>query len=305
MSISVRVFVFIFLLSTMAFSQRLSREQKLQKIDELNNRIKDLETDVLLPDVKDLEQARKGGVEVFRLMPRELYDHKLTVQGGGAFYSFTTKSHDYQKISQIGLEQNFLKVGFSGADYGFIVDLGNILLADVNVESSEINFLYNYKPPTIEPEVRVEQRKSYNYETENVTYRSRVPVNLGHTYALRAISFGQADTLVAFKIYRKDTDGSLIIFWKLLENFDKPILIRNQQAVLTDNARFISTSFSGSLAARIEEGLRKRGFNDVKVREEGRMIVLRGTVPKGKLAEVVQYAQEINKGPVKNEITEK
>lgn len=216
----------VLLLSAAAFSQEPSREQKLQKIDDLNSQIKSLEADVLLPDAKDFKQAEKQGFEVFRLMPRERYDRKLTVQGGGAYYSFTTRSHDYQKIAQIGLEQNYLMVGFAGADYGFIADLGSLPLANVSTETIEINFLVNYKPPTKEPEIRVEQRKAFNYETENATYSSRVPVSLEKTYALRAITFDRADVLVAFKIHRKDTDGSLIIFWKLLGNFDKPVLIR-------------------------------------------------------------------------------
>ena len=207
----IKILGFILLCSTVVFNQELTREQQLQKIDELNNQIKILETEILLPDDKDLKQSEKEGFEVFRLMPRERYDHKFTVQGGGAFYSFTTKSHDYQKIAQICLEQNNLSVGFAGADYGFIADLGNIPLTSVTKETGEINFLVNYKPPTKEIEVRSEQSKTDNYETETATYRSHVVVSIGHSYVLRAISFGDADILVAFKIHRKDTDGSLII----------------------------------------------------------------------------------------------
>jgi hypothetical protein len=228
MRFSLKILVFtLFFVSIAGAQEDLTREQKLQKIDELNSQIKILETEVLLPDAKDLKQAEKEGFESFRLMPRERYDHKLTVQGGGAYYSFTTKSHDYQKIAQIGFEQNYLSVGFAGADYGFIADLGNIPLASITEETGEINFLVSYKPPIKETEIRSEQRKAFNYETETATYRSRVFVSVGHTYALRAISFGNADLLVAFKIFRKDADGSLIIFWKLLKNFEKPLLARN------------------------------------------------------------------------------
>ncbi|MEO8073256.1 MAG: hypothetical protein ABI891_12905 [Acidobacteriota bacterium] len=225
----VNITLFILICSSIVFSQELSREQKLQKLDELNGQIKVLETDILLPDDKDIRQAEKEGFEVFRLMPRERYDHKLNVQGGGAFYSFTTKSHDYQKISQISLEQNFLSTGFAGADYGLIADLGSVPLSSVTQTSGEVSFLYNYRPPTKETEVRIEQRKAYNYETETATYRSRVLYSIGHSYALRTIDFERADILVAFKVHRKDVDGSLIIFWKLLENYEKPTLERNNQ----------------------------------------------------------------------------
>ena len=163
MRLSFRILVLVLFLGIFSNAQELTREQKLQKIDELNNQIKTLEKDVLLPDAKDLKRAQKEGFNVVRILPRERYDHKTTVQGGSTYYSFTTGSHDYQKIAQIGLEQNYLKVGFAGADYGFIGDLGETPLSNVTKEMVEVNFLVNYKPPTDEIDVRSEQRKSYNY----------------------------------------------------------------------------------------------------------------------------------------------
>ena len=124
------------------------------------------------------------------------------------------------------MEQDNLKVGFAGADYGFIADLSETPLGNVTKETGEVNFLINYKPPAIEPEVRIEQRRARNYEAGGFLYKSSLPAIAGHTYVLRAISFNDADVLVAFKIHRKDADGSLIIFWKLIENFEKPLLAK-------------------------------------------------------------------------------
>jgi len=227
MRFTFKIIIALFLFTPLIFAQNSRREQNLQKIDELNSQIKDLETEVLLPDAKDLKTAGRENLDVFRLMPREKFDRKFTVQGGGSYFSFTTGSHDYQKIAQIGLEQNSLKVGFGGANYGFINDLGDVALADVMKETPQINFLLNYKPPTDEPEIRREQRKAWNYEANGTVYKSSLPAVVGHSYVLRAISFDAADVLVAFKVYRKDTDGSLIIFWKSIENFEKPLIARN------------------------------------------------------------------------------
>lgn len=227
MRFTFKIIIALFLFTPLIFAQNSRREQNLQKIDELNSQIKDLETEVLLPDEKDLKTAQKESLNVFRLMPREKFDRKFTVQGGGSYFSFTTGSHDYQKIAQIGLEQNSLKVGFAGANYGFINDLGDVALADVTKETPQVNFLLNYKPPTDEPEIRREQRKSWNYEASGAVYKSSLPAVVGHSYVLRAISFDAADVLVAFKVYRKDSDGSLIIFWKSIENFEKPLIARN------------------------------------------------------------------------------
>ncbi len=227
MSFSIKIIGLILLCSSIIFGQELNREQKLQKINELNSQIKMLETDVLSPDAKDLKQAEKEGFEVFRLMPREKYDRKLIINGGGAYYSFTRKTSEYGRGSDISLEQNNLGVGFAGADYGFIYDLGAISLTDVSENTAEANFLLNYKPPTKEDEVRNEAQKAYNYEADGLIYKSRVPSVVGHIYLLRSINFNDWDILVAFKVYGKDTDGSLIFFWKMLKQFEKPMFERN------------------------------------------------------------------------------
>lgn len=227
MRFSLKIFLFCLFFVSVVNAQDLTREQKLQRIGDLKGQVKVLETELFLPDAKDLKQAEKEGFEVFRLMPRERFDGKLIVQGGGAYYSFTTKSHDYQKIPQIELSGDELSVGFAGADYGFMADLNQISLSDVTKETIGVNFLVNYKPPTNETEIRVEQSKAHNYEADGFFYHRSVPAKIGNSYILRAISFSDADVLVAFKVFRKDTDESLIIFWKLIENFEKPQIARN------------------------------------------------------------------------------
>lgn len=56
---------------------------------------------------------------------------------------------------------------------------------------------------------------------------------------------------------------------------------------------------------KIEDALKAKGYTDVKVDGTTKPITIRGTVAKGKLAEVVQVAQEAAGTPVKNEVTEK
>lgn len=220
--------VFLCLFSSVAFTQEISREQKFRQIKDLSAQIDRVVEDLLSPSPTDIKQAESDGVKVFRLMPREVYGRQIAVpQEGGACYSFTTGSHDYQKIAQIMLEQNYLSAGFAGADYGLMGDLGNIPLSDAIVETPEVAFLLKYKAPINILDARVEQRKAHQYETDAFTLRNRFPVSIGHAFVLRAISFRDADILVAFKVMRKDTDGSLIIFWKKIADFDKPQLDPN------------------------------------------------------------------------------
>ncbi|MCU1288687.1 MAG: hypothetical protein JWN60_916 [Acidobacteria bacterium] len=56
----------------------------------------------------------------------------------------------------------------------------------------------------------------------------------------------------------------------------------------------------------VEEALKRKNLsNDITVEATTTQVILRGTVPKGKMAEAVQAAQEAGKKPVKNELTEK
>ena len=296
----------VLIFASISNGQELNRQQKLQKIEELQLQIKKLANEYLLPDAKDIAEAKKEGIEVFRILPRGMLNGKVGIREGGAYYSFTTKSHDYDDTPQIGLEQNYLKVGFAGADYGFIADLGEMPLGSVTKETPEINFLVNYKPPINEPEVRVEQRKAWNYETNGLTYKSGLPAIVGHTYILRAISFGDADVLVAFKVHRKDSDGSLIIFWKNIKNFETPKLERNKAN--TDTSQNSDTkveTIDYETANAVQNALMQEGLFGVTVEATNKTITLRGTIPKGKMAYAVRVATETGRRPVKNELTEK
>lgn len=300
-----RIFVFVIFLASIINAQDLSREQKLRKIAELNNQIKTLENDVIVPDAKDIKIAQERGVNVFRLMPREKYDAVLTIRGGAAYYSFSRRTSEYGRGSDISLEQNYLSVGFAGADYGFIADLGTVSLADVSKETNETSFLVNYKPPTNEPDIRREQLRARNYEIESVTYKSRLPVYIGHTYILRSIVFDRSDVLVALSVHRKDADGSLIIFWKFIENYETPRIERDKPTInIQQNSETEIEVADYAMTQTIQAALLQKEFNDISVDATVKTITLRGTVPKGKIAEAVQAAQEIGKRRVNNQLTE-
>ncbi len=190
----------------------------------------DLTNEMLSPTNRDLAQAQIENVEVFKILPRGIFDsenNNLSLRGG-AYYSFTNKSHSYNEIPQIELQSNNFIVGFYGANYGLMADLGNVPLSSVDENSIEVSQLFDYQAKVIEPEARTEFRFLHKgLDVGGVTYKKQLPAIPGNTYILRAISFDEADTLVAFNVYRKDEDGSLIIFWKKLKDFEKPTLIRD------------------------------------------------------------------------------
>ena len=121
-------------------------------------------------------------------------------------------------------------MGFYGACYGMLIKLDGVRLEDVSGATPGVAFLAKYSAVTNEPDARVEQRRfSTGTVIDGATYKRRVPVEVGATYVLRSITFDTSDVLVAFRVVRQDTDGSLIIAWRMLEKYPTPKLARNNQ----------------------------------------------------------------------------
>jgi hypothetical protein len=229
--IIMRYLLFTFLcvsfLSTIISAQ--TRQQAIDNLSKLKEEAVILEKIILSPDKQDIESAEKEKVNVFRILPQGKTEkgNLYSVRGGGSYYSFSKQSHSYNEIPQIELQKDIISVGFAGVDYGFIADLGEISLADIGEKTNGYNYLMDYQPATIEPQGRIEQhRSSTGFDADGILFKRNLPEKIGHSYLLRAISYDQADVMVAFKVQRKDADGSLIIFWKPIKQFDKPVLNR-------------------------------------------------------------------------------
>ena len=74
------------------------------------------------------------------MLPREVYESEvykknrktLTIRGGGAYYSFARLTHEYGYGSDLSLDSGYLSVGFAGADYGMMIDLGDVSLDEID-----------------------------------------------------------------------------------------------------------------------------------------------------------------------------
>lgn len=225
--------------SLSAFSQSDSRADLLKELETKRAELAKLEQAVLQPATEDRETyaqfLAQPNTGLIRLLPREKYESNannksgLTIRGGGAFYSFTRQSHEYGISTDLGLEQGNFSVGFAGADYGMLAKFDAANLEDITTELPGITFLANYNAAASEPDARIEQRRFGGGGTvvDGISYKGHLRAEVGATYVLRSIVFGGSDVLVAFKVVRKDTDGSLIIAWKLLKKFPKPDLNRS------------------------------------------------------------------------------
>lgn len=234
LSVVALCFVCVQLWCAGALAQTVDRAKAASEIESLREQIKAREATLLAPADEDrkahaefLAQADTGLV---RLLPREKWDYKLSTRGGGAYYSFAHLTHEYGHGSDIELQQEHLSVGFAGADFGFLVSLGDMPVENVSEETEAVQFMASFKTPSAEPEARASRRRfAYHpgHQSGRWTYKSRLPVVEHQTYALRSVNYGYSDVLVAFRVVRRDTDGSVVLLWKILKRYPKPALERN------------------------------------------------------------------------------
>jgi len=201
------------------------------KIASLREEIQAKEKAFLAPSADDLaafaEFLGKPDTGMARLMPREKYDGKLLIRGGGAYYSFARLTNEYGYGSDLQLEQGQLSVGFAGADFGFLASLGDVAIDSVGSDYPGVRYLADFKTPSTEPEAREQQRRAGSgFGADGFIYKNRLIASLNMTYAVRSIDYDVSDVLVVFKVTRQDADGSLILVWKILRRFPIPQLVR-------------------------------------------------------------------------------
>lgn len=198
-----------------------------------------IEKGILAPAANDVAQhhfllsQEKTGL--MRLLPRESFDwevnkvpKRVDMRGGGAYFSFHYRSHEYGFGSDISFERGQLGVGFAGADYGMLTDIGDTPLETIVAEDPRALFLLDYQPPTKEHEARREGRKyrAYNgVRVGGVVYGSSVAGQVNHTYLVRSIVYNYSDVLVAFRIVSLNEDGGLTVAWKILKEYPPTKLI--------------------------------------------------------------------------------
>jgi len=228
-----RTFIFTVALMSVAFLANQARGQSVDRsaleneIRELIGELKDTEQQFLAPSAKDtnkyaefLTQAETG---MIRLLPREVFQDKLTIRGGGAYYSFARRTHEYGYGSDIELQNNQFTVGFAGADFGFLTRLGKVAIEEATLDHPAAQFLSTFAAPTAEAGARDEQKRaSAGFDVNGFTYQNRVKFKNKNSYLLRSIGYGVSDLLVAFRIVSQDADGSVVIVWKILKKFPVP-----------------------------------------------------------------------------------
>lgn len=244
-SVLTGVLVTLLLSSLTTLAQTKSREDVLKEINAKRTELADLEKAYLSPAEEDQFQfsefLRTPNTGLVRLLPRQKFDsdvykenqRSITLRGGGAFYSFSHLTHEYGGGSDLALDQGHFWVGFAGTDYGFFTNLGDVPLESVSVDTPAAAVFAAYKAAKDEAAAKTEYRRFVSaVYLGGVPIRNRVPVRLNSTYLLRSIGYLRSDVLVAFRVVRIDSDGSVTLLWKLLTKFETPNTKRPETAVV-------------------------------------------------------------------------
>lgn len=246
--LALSLFLLAFVCGLNAVAQPVDRTQLLNEIIALQNQVKNTtdpaqiaalqeqlrmkETIFLSPAPEDFaayaDFLRQPDTGLIRILPRETFDlnnRVLSINGGGCFYSFTRLTHQYGYGSDLSLEQGNFFVGFAGADFGFLVLLGDVGLETVTLDHPGARYPATFVPPLTEAEAREQYRRGGDgFEENGYTYRHRLTALINMTYVVRSVQYELSDDLVAFRFVRRDTDGSVILLWKMLKWFATPQL---------------------------------------------------------------------------------
>ncbi|NNE99355.1 MAG: hypothetical protein HKN25_10090 [Pyrinomonadaceae bacterium] len=215
------------------------------------------ELKAIQPNTDDLAKnaafLRGKGTGIFRLIPdagcsssTKVLDvspecMKYSMPGGGASYSFRFKNYRIARLSDLTYTGKGL-IARGVLLEALFVGLGDIPIDQISLETPGVRFLKRMKPSrTVEEASALARELTYGTKRDGYVYSRGIIAKEGWSYALRSIAFRgkwlnaaagvtyneldfdkRKDVIVAFRILRRDSDGSLTILWKQLQSVRSP-----------------------------------------------------------------------------------
>lgn len=201
---------------------------------------------------------REANTGLFRLLPAGKYEFNHTVAadrdpdtvmpilGGGAYYSFTERTHKFGPWSDIHLRGTRLVAGLTNKTVGILTNLGDVPLGSVDIDTPRLGFIARLAAPKTYSDLAALHRRAFQgFEENGLEYGSVITTTPDVTYVLRSISYKKdgylvypnepytrldisrlgydgSDILIAFRIVGRNEDGSLEILWKRLQKYQNP-----------------------------------------------------------------------------------
>jgi hypothetical protein len=162
-----------------------------------------------------------------RILERGRYDRIVAARGGGAYFSFATRTNDYDKEPDLELQQGQYSTSFYGGTFGFLLDLGEYPLenipTDVSAVPSGLTAEQEKAWRFLASEVSTvwQARRAWEQRGKALGLRDAAQAHPDHTYLLRAVLPGEHDILVAFRDAHRDETGSSIV-WREIGRWPAP-----------------------------------------------------------------------------------
>jgi len=153
---------------------------------------------------EDLRNRTDAGLA--RILNRGPYVGIVSPREGGAYWSFSKRSNDYDDCAELTLQLWTFGSGFNGGDAGRVVRIHCLKLSDA-AESDVPSDLLG-PPQEFDKMVHSARRDCPKAET-------------GLVYAVRSVNWDESDVLAAFQVVDLDTRGATIA-WRILRTFDVP-----------------------------------------------------------------------------------
>lgn len=166
---------------------------------------------------------------------------RYTLPGAGTSFSFRTKNYRLRRLADL----TFTNDSFQATGillHGIFVKIGDVPLEKVDLQTKGLSYLLNFQPETDYEKARVIDRQlSEGVFSDGFQYRRGFYAVENTTYVLRSIAYDgkyfravegvaynefafdkRRDVTVAFRIVRKDSDGSVTILWKEILRKNSP-----------------------------------------------------------------------------------
>lgn len=166
---------------------------------------------------------------------------KFTMPGAGNSYSFRTNNYRIRHLADLTFTgKSFFVSGV--LMHGIMVNLGDVPLEDVTLQTGGLKFLNEFQPTNDFEEAKKLDEQFVSGVTKDGFFYSRALKSVENaTYVLRSIAYDgrimrsvkgipyneldfdkRKDITVAFRVVRLDGDGNLTILWKELSRKDSP-----------------------------------------------------------------------------------
>lgn len=274
----------------------------------------------LVDKYKNFLDDKSAGIT--RILPQDKYERLLGIAHGGAWYSFSRRTHDAHNEAEIALAKErsgyALNVGFKGLHYGFFLPLGDVPI--VSISSSQKppqslhqsyhlawSYIWSYKPPAEVKKLRIE---GYKFGTlggvriGDINLGQVAPIQPRSTYLLRSINHRVSDLLVALRVEKRLEDDSVILLWRILaehevpddngpepHGFDLADTLADEILSGSSETSIVSSSFEGKKIEQLVEALHPQALRLLKKLYDEEM---RGHIGKTcNVGTLVEHSQEI------------